>query len=168
MQITTPYQGFSATSLEELSIQLLRKVIELQKSSTANTQNVDIATFDANELTEAANGTLDIEASVIDGELVARDYFSSNPVTPASGAIYPFNRTTLVDACLHCLLWQHKQELSLAVNSTGQKYISASFEGETEVNNSNSLLVSITLTGIPISVTYSGGVSTTKAKNYLL
>jgi hypothetical protein len=154
-------------SLEELTLSMARKILENQKDMSLNPNNNDYISLSLDEEEEVA--TVDFEGAeceLIDGILVAKNYFSGATFAEGTGS-YPYDRTELVDAFMHCALHQNAMEISRAANFNQDiKYVNVSIvQGEWGVGQS--LRISINLTNIPIVVELHEGYSRTKSKPYL-
>jgi hypothetical protein len=168
MNITTPhYPGFDDTTLESLLLSLARKILEIQKSPSTNLTNDTIITVVEDLNSETTTITLvDIQASVIDGIIVIKNYFNYN-FTSGVGS-YPYNRTNLVDAFFHVLMFQQKQELIIAKNSGSKMCCDFDVTNVNEMNMSQQLIINCSLTDYPITVANNGDSLTTVSKQYLL
>jgi len=167
MNITIPhYPQFSDTTLEGLTLSLARKILEIQIDSTLNTTNdmIILITEDLNSETTEVTLT-DIQANIVDGVMTTKNYFNYD-FTDGVG-VYPFNRVSIVDAFIHLLIFQQKQELSIAKNPGGLMCCNFSISNVSEMNMAQQLTINASLTDYPITVT-NGNNLTTAAKSYLI
>ena len=154
-------------TLEELTLSMARKILSQQKDLTLNPTNKDYISISIDEESEEA--TIDLEALEVDitgGILTAQDYFTGATFQAGTGS-YPFNRTTLTDAFVHCALWQNAMEINRVANPDQDlKYITVSMsQGNWGVGLP--LRLTINMANIPIIVELDGGFSKTKARSYL-
>lgn len=174
MNITTPhYPQFSDTTLEGLTLSLARKILEIQKDSTLNVTNdmIILITEDLNSETTEVTLT-DIQANIVDGVITTKNYFNYDftdgvGVYPYGVGVYPFNRVNIVDAFIHLLIFQQKQELSIAKNPGSLMCCNLSISNVSEMNMAQQLTINASLTDYPITVT-NGNSLTTAAKSYLI
>jgi hypothetical protein len=162
------YPQFSTeTTLEGLTLALARTILEKQKSLSHNPENNDYISISLDEELEVASVELDqIEVDLVQGVLTGKDEFQGVTFVEGTGA-YPFNRTTLVDAFVHCALYQGAMENNRAINfDQDLKHITVSMtKGDWGVGLPFRL--TITMTDIPIIVELENGFSRTKARSYL-
>ncbi|CAD5984841.1 hypothetical protein PCC9214_05345 [Planktothrix tepida] len=160
------YPQFADTSLESLTLSLARKTLEIQKNPALNLTNDTIIDIKEDLTKEVTTVTLkDLQATIDNGTFLIKNYFNYD-FTDGTG-IYPFNRTSLVDALIHVLMFQQKQELIIAQNPGSLMCIDFDFANVTEMNMAQQLLVNATLTDYPITVT-NGTTNVTAAKPYLI
>lgn len=158
------YPQFSTvTTLEELTLQLCRKVLEVQNNPDLNTTNERVITITENITEEIATIELtDLQGTIQDGTISVKDYFNFD-FTPGTG-VYPYDRETLLDALFHVLAYQHKQELVIAKNPGSKMCCDFSIESVTEMSTSQQLLISCSLTDYPITINGNSRI----AKPYLI
>lgn len=122
------YTGFTnANHLEELTLQLGRRILSIQKNPDYNSGIQDIISIVSDEETETIEITCEgWEASLVNGIFKIKNYFSVYDFPTGSGS-YPFNRAELCDAFFHCASYQQLMELNLTKNpGDGNQFISIS------------------------------------------
>ena len=101
------YPQFSDTTLESLTLSLAKKILEVQKSPSLNLTNDTIITITENLTDEVCNVTLTgLQGVIVDGVITVKNYFAFN-FTDGIGD-YPYDRTNLVDAFFHVLMYHQK------------------------------------------------------------
>lgn len=162
------YPDFATEStLEELTLSMARKILAQQKDLSLNPNNKDYISITIDEEEEIA--TINLEAAECDlnaGVLTAEDYFNGATFQAGTGS-YPYDRNHLVDAFVHCALYQNAMEINRAANyDETLKYINVSIvQGTWGIGKP--LRITLDLTDIPITVELDGGYSKTKARPYL-
>lgn len=160
------YPQFSDTTLESLTLSLARKILEIQKDNTLNQTNDSIIDIQEDLTKEVTTVKLtDLQAVIIDGVIVVKNYFNF-AFTDGIGS-YPFDRTNLVDAFFHLLMYQQKQELIIAKNPGSLTCCEFDIANVSEMNMAQQLTVNCSLTDYPISV-INGSTNVTTAKPYLV
>lgn len=159
------YPQFADTTLESLTLSLAKKILEVQKSPSLNATNDMIITITENLTDEVCNVTLTgLQGTIVDGVITVKNYFGFN-FTDGIGD-YPFDRTNLVDAFYHVLMYHQKYELMIASNSGSKMCIDYDLTNVTEMNQMQPLIINCSLTDYPINVDNSN--SSTSAKPYLI
>jgi hypothetical protein len=159
------YPQFSDTTLESLTLSLAKKILEVQKSPSLNLTNDTIITITENLTDEVCNVTLTgLQGVIVDGVITVKNYFSFN-FTDGIGD-YPFDRTNLVDAFFHVLMYHQKHELMIAKNPGSKQCLDYDLTNVTEMNQTQPLIINCSLTDYPINVNNSN--SSTSAKQYLI
>ena len=159
------YPQFADTTLESLTLSLAKKILEVQKSPSLNATNDMIITINENLTDEVCNVTLTgLQGTIVDGVITVKNYFGFN-FTDGIGD-YPFDRTNLVDAFYHVLMYHQKYELMIASNSGSKMCIDYDLTNVTEMNQMQPLIINCSLTDYPINVDNSN--SSTSAKPYLI
>jgi hypothetical protein len=103
------YPQFPDTTLESLTLSLAKKILEVQKSPSLNLTNDMIIKIDENLTTEVCNVTLTgLQGTIINGTIMVKNYFGFNFTDGTD--VYPFNRSNLVDAFFHVLMYHQKHE----------------------------------------------------------
>jgi hypothetical protein len=159
------YPQFSDTTLESLTLSLAKKILEVQKSPSLNLTNDTIITITENLTDEVCNVTLTgLQGVIVDGVITVKNYFAFN-FTDGIGD-YPFDRTNLVDAFFHVLMYHQKHELMIAKNPGSKQCLDYDLTNVTEMNQTQPLIINCSLTDYPINVNNSN--SSTSAKQYLI
>ncbi len=159
------YPQFSDTTLESLTLSLAKKILEVQKSPSLNLTNDTIITITENLTDEVCNVTLTgLQGVIVDGVITVKNYFAFN-FTDGIGE-YPYDRTNLVDAFFHVLMYHQKHELMIAKNPGSKQCLDYDLTNVTEMNQTQPLIINCSLTDYPINVNNSN--SSTSAKNYLI
>jgi hypothetical protein len=159
------YPQFSDTTLESLTLSLAKKILEVQKSPSLNLTNDTIITITENLTDEVCNVTLTgLQGVIVDGVITVKNYFGFN-FTDGIGD-YPYDRTNLVDAFFHVLMYHQKHELMIAKNPGSKQCLDYDLTNVTEMNQTQPLIINCSLTDYPINVNNSN--SSTSAKNYLI
>ena len=159
------YPQFSDTTLESLTLNLAKKILEVQKSPSLNLTNDTIIKIDENLTNETCNVTLTgLQGTIVNGVITVKNYFGFN-FTDGIGT-YPFDRTNLVDAFYHILMYHQKYELMISSNSGSKQCIDYDLTNVTEMNQTQPLIINCSLTDYPINVNNSN--SSTSAKPYLI
>jgi hypothetical protein len=159
------YPQFSDTTLESLTLSLAKKILEVQKSPSLNLTNDTIITITENLTDEVCNVTLtELQGQIVDGVITVKNYFAFN-FTDGIGD-YPFDRTNLVDAFFHILMYHQKHELMIAKNPGSKQCLDYDLTNVTEMNQTQPLIINCSLTDYPINVNNSN--SSTSAKPYLI
>jgi hypothetical protein len=158
------YPQFSDTTLESLTLSLAKKILEVQKSPSLNLTNDTIITITENLTDEVCNVTLTgLQGVIVDGVITVKNYFAFN-FTDGIGD-YPYDRTNLVDAFFHVLMYHQKHELMIAKNPGSKQCLDYDLTNVTEMNQTQPLIINCSLTDYPINVNNSN--SSTSAKQYL-
>ncbi|MBD2481543.1 hypothetical protein [Planktothrix sp. FACHB-1365] len=160
------YPQFNDTTLESLLLSLARKILEIQKDSTLNSTSETIITITEdlnNETTEVQ--LKELQASIVNGIITIKNYFNYD-FTDGVGQ-YPFNRTNIVDAFFHVLMFQQKHELNIAKNPGSLMCCDFDIANVSEMNMTQQLVINAGLTDYPITVT-NGNSLTTASKQYLI
>ena len=158
------YPQFSDTTLESLTLSLAKKILEVQKSPSLNLTNDTIITITENLTDEVCNVTLTgLQGVIVDGVITVKNYFAFN-FTDGIGD-YPYDRTNLVDAFFHILMYHQKHELMIAKNPGSKQCLDYDLTNVTEMNQTQPLIINCSLTDYPINVNNSN--SSTSAKQYL-
>jgi hypothetical protein len=159
------YPQFSDTTLESLTLSLAKKILEVQKSPSLNLTNDTIITITENLTDEVCNVTLTgLQGVIVDGVITVKNYFAFN-FTDGIGD-YPYDRTNLVDAFFHVLMYHQKHELMIAKNPGSKQCLDYDLTNVTEMNQTQPLIINCSLTDYPINVNNSN--SSTSAKQYLI
>jgi hypothetical protein len=159
------YPQFSDTTLESLTLSLAKKILEVQKSPSLNLTNDTIITITENLTDEVCNVTLTgLQGVIVDGVITVKNYFAFN-FTDGIGD-YPYDRTNLVDAFFHILMYHQKHELMIAKNPGSKQCLDYDLTNVTEMNQTQPLIINCSLTDYPINVNNSN--SSTSAKQYLI
>jgi hypothetical protein len=159
------YPQFSDTTLESLTLSLAKKILEVQKSPSLNLTNDTIITITENLTDEVCNVTLTgLQGVIVDGVITVKNYFGFN-FTDGIGD-YPYDRTNLVDAFFHVLMYHQKHELMIAKNPGSKQCLDYDLTNVTEMNQTQPLIINCSLTDYPINVNNSN--SSTSAKPYLI
>ena len=159
------YPQFSDTTLESLTLSLAKKILEVQKSPSLNLTNDTIITITENLTDEVCNVTLTgLQGVIVDGVITVKNYFAFD-FTDGIGD-YPYDRTNLVDAFFHVLMYHQKHELMIAKNPGSKQCLDYDLTNVTEMNQTQPLIINCSLTDYPINVNNSN--SSTSAKNYLI
>jgi hypothetical protein len=159
------YPQFSDTTLESLTLSLAKKILEVQKSPSLNLTNDTIITITENLTDEVCNVTLtELQGQIVDGVITVKNYFGFN-FTDGIGD-YPYDRTNLVDAFFHVLMYHQKHELMIAKNPGSKQCLDYDLTNVTEMNQTQPLIINCSLTDYPINVNNSN--SSTSAKQYLI
>lgn len=159
------YPQFSDTTLESLTLSLAKKILEVQKSPSLNLTNDTIITITENLTDEVCNVTLTgLQGVIVDGVITVKNYFGFN-FTDGIGD-YPYDRTNLVDAFFHVLMYHQKHELMIAKNPGSKQCLDYDLTNVTEMNQTQPLIINCSLTDYPINVNNSN--SSTSAKQYLI
>jgi hypothetical protein len=159
------YPQFSDTTLESLTLSLAKKILEVQKSPSLNLTNDTIITITENLTDEVCNVTLTgLQGVIVDGVITVKNYFAFN-FTDGIGD-YPYDRTNLVDAFFHVLMYHQKHELMIAKNPGSKQCLDYDLTNVTEMNQTQPLIINCSLTDYPINVNNLN--SSTSAKPYLI
>jgi hypothetical protein len=159
------YPQFSDTTLESLTLSLAKKILEVQKSPSLNLTNDTIITITENLTDEVCNVTLTgLQGVIVDGVITVKNYFAFN-FTDGIGE-YPYDRTNLVDAFFHVLMYHQKHELMIAKNPGSKQCLDYDLTNVTEMNQTQPLIINCSLTDYPINVNNLN--SSTSAKQYLI
>ncbi|MFY7802000.1 MAG: hypothetical protein ACOVQ7_01090 [Limnoraphis robusta] len=163
------YPNFtSELTLEELTLSMARSILNYQKSSVTNGNNIDRISITTDEEAETTTVAFEgAEAEWVEGEIVLHNYLTNVTFTAGTGD-YPYNRTNLIDAFFHLVLVQSKYELDRNFNSDIEtRFIDYSIGKGEPTSNTKPVIVSANLTDYPLVITLAGGSSSSKAKPYL-
>ncbi len=162
------YPDFTTeATLEELTLSMARKLLFQQKDLTLNPTNKDYISISVDEEIEEATVNLDaLEVDIVEGMLTAQNYFEDEIFTPGTGS-YPYDRSNLADAFVHCALHQNAMEINRIANPDDSlKNITIDIsQGDWGVGLP--LRLTINMTNIPITVELENGFSKSKARSYL-
>lgn len=166
---TGVYPDFtSELTLEELTLSMARLILNHQKSSVTNANNIDRISITTDEEAETTSVSFEgAEAEWVDGEIVLYNYLTGITFTAGTGT-YPYNRANLVDAFFHLILTQSKYELNRDYNpDIDTRFVDYSVGKGEPTTNSKPVVVSASLTDYPLVITLANGTSVSKAKPYL-
>ena len=158
----------SETALEELTLSMARTILNYQKSSVTNGNNIDRISISTDEEAETTSVAFEgVEAEWVGGEIVLHNYLTSVTFTTGTGD-YPYNRANLIDAFFHLVLVQSKYELDRNFNPDIEtRYLDYAISQGEPTSNTKPVIVGANLTDYPLIITLSGGSSSSKAKPYL-
>ncbi|MCG5058444.1 MAG: hypothetical protein KA714_10695 [Limnoraphis sp. WC205] len=163
------YPNFtSELTLEELTLSMARSILNYQKSSVTNGNNIDRISITTDEEAETTTVAFEgAEAEWVDGEIVLVSYLTGITFTAGTGT-YPYNRANLVDAFFHLILTQSKYELNRDYNSDIEaRFVDYTITKGEPTSNVKPVVVSCNLTDYPLVITLANGSSSSKAKPYL-
>ena len=166
------YPDFSGiTTLEELTLSMARKILEVQKNTTFNINSFDIIDINSNEETSTTTiNVTGLKAKVnTSGELDEDEPFEN--VFDSGDGAYPFNKTGLLDAFFHVVLYQLGLEKNGETNLSGETnaFVDISITTVDTEYSIYPLSVDITLTDYHLTLIpqLDGGLLS-KSKEYLL
>jgi len=169
MLIPTPhYAGFTACNhLEELTLQLAKEILEIQKDDSINTLNTKIIDITGSDTEEKQSiNTTDWVGNLVNGVINVKNPFPNHDFVKGV-ADYPFNQSTLVNAFLHCAMYHQRMELSISKNTSSLQVIEFDIVNATSLGATSQLEISVTITGIPILIVNQSDQTIIKAKPYL-
>lgn len=157
----------SETSLEELVLNMARKFLELQKNAVLNNTGFDYINLTTDE--EAATATMSLEglpASIEAGTIIiAQPSFTTQPTfNVAVDAVYPWNRTHLIDALFHLIMWQSRLEVQRSTNDDENEIFIEWSISNASYGASSPCVAEASLTNIPLIIEL---YSPSRAKPYL-
>lgn len=172
MLLSASYPNFSGiTTLEELTLAMARKILEVQKSTVNNPSAFDLIDINCNEETSKINIEVNGLRGEIDdnGVIKIEEVFREVSFQQGTGD-YPFNRSQLLDAFFHMTLFHMFQEKKTGVNQDAEvnQYVTVNIGTSDVTLSSYPLDVSISIVDYPVIFTpQSTGGSLCKAKIYL-
>ena len=168
-----PLQGIypdftNELTLEELTLSMARSILNYQKSSVTNANNIDRISITTDEEAETTTAAFEgAEAEWLEGEIVCFDYLTGITFATGTGS-YPYNRANLIDAFFHLVLVQSRYELDRNFNPDIEtRFLDYTIGQGEPTSNTKPVIVSANLTDYPLVITLSGGSSSSKAKPYL-
>lgn len=170
MLIPTPhYAGFTACNhLEELTLQLGREILEIQKDNDINTKTTSVIDIIGSESLESVTiKTLDWIGQMTTGVLTIVNPFPTHEFIAGVGN-YPFNQVNLVNAFFHVACYQQRMELSIPKNVGGKQFIEFDIANTTDFGATSQLEISLIITDLPIYIINQSDQTATKAKPYLV
>jgi hypothetical protein len=170
MLIPTPhYGGFSACNhLEELTLQLGREILEIQKDNSINTKTTSVIDIIGSESVETTTiKTINWIGQLVNGLLRVVNPFPSHDFIAGTGS-YPFNQPDLVNAFFHVACYHQKMELSVAKNAGSKQFIDFEVINSTTLGATSQLELSLIITELPIYIINQSDQTVTKAKPYLV
>lgn len=170
MIIPTPhYAGFTACNhVEELTLQLGREILEIQKDDSINTTTTSVIDIIGSESVETTTiKTIDWIGQLVNGRLKIVNPFPSHEFVTGTGN-YPFDQTDLINAFFHVVCYQQKMELSVTKNVGSKQFIDFDVANSTTLGAASQLEISLTITDLPIYIINQSDQTVTKAKPYLV
>lgn len=147
---------------------MARKILAQQKDLNLNRNKKDYIDISVNEETEQMSiAFTGAEAKISDGVIECVTYFAGDGFRAGTGS-YPYDRTHLVDAFFHCVLYQSKAELYRTTNPSDDiQYIDIGINSAARNATTEQLTVTVNMSNLPVTIELVDGYSRSKGKSYL-